>query len=41
MKIKSLDMQDTLEKARRIRELAAYYGATDDEPTRLKSEGRE
>ncbi len=41
MKIKPLDVQETLERARRIRKLTAHYVATDDELTRLKNEGRE
>jgi plasmid stability protein len=35
-----LDVAETLERTRRIRELTAPYLATNDEITRLKNEGR-
>ena len=41
MKINPLNLEETLERARRIRELTSHYVATEDELTQLKNEGRE
>jgi antitoxin FitA len=35
-----VDVAETLERTRRIRELTAHYVITDEELTRLKNEGR-
>ncbi|MCS7011945.1 MAG: Arc family DNA-binding protein [Anaerolineales bacterium] len=37
---RSLDVHETLERTRRIRDLTAAYRFTDEEITRLKNEGR-
>ncbi len=36
-----LDVTETLERTRRVRELTAPYVVTDEEITRLKNEGRQ
>jgi plasmid stability protein len=36
-----IDVAETLERTRRIRELTAHYVITDNEITRLKNEGRQ
>jgi antitoxin FitA len=36
-----INVAETLERTRRIRELTAHYVITDDELTRLKNEGRQ
>ena len=36
-----IDVESTLERTRRIRELTAHYVVTDEELTRFKNEGRE
>ena len=38
--LQPIDLAETLERTRRIRELTAHYVITDDELTRLKNEGR-
>jgi len=38
--LQPIDVAETLERTRRIRELTAHYVITDDELTRLKNEGR-
>ena len=35
-----IDVAETLERTRRVRELTAHYAITDDEITRMKAEGR-
>lgn len=36
-----IDVEATLERARKIRELTAHYRITDEEITKFKNEGRE
>ncbi|MGD0877929.1 MAG: Arc family DNA-binding protein [Anaerolineales bacterium] len=38
--IQPIDVAETLERTRRIRDLTAHYVISDDELTRLKNEGR-
>ena len=38
---KPIDVAETLERTRRIRELTAHYVITNDELTKLKNEGRQ
>ena len=38
--IQPIDVAETLERTRRIRDLTAHYVISDDELTRMKNEGR-
>jgi plasmid stability protein len=38
---KPIDVAETLERTRRIRDLTAHYGLTNEELTKLKNEGRQ
>jgi len=38
--LQPIDVAETLERTRRIRELTAHYVIADDEVTRMKNEGR-
>jgi hypothetical protein len=39
--MKPMNVEETLERTRRIRELTAHYVVTDEELNRFKNEGRE
>jgi plasmid stability protein len=39
--LQPINVAETLERTRRVRELTAHYVISDDELTRLKNEGRE
>jgi antitoxin FitA len=40
LNLQPIDVEKTLERTRRIRELTAHYVATDADITRMKNEGR-